>query len=62
MSILDMCAVGCFVRGALPGQPVRCLGYGSWMWTIWGGVALLVERLTREVRSLPPFCSLSRAS
>lgn len=43
-------AVGCFVRGALPGQPVRCLGYYSWTWTIWGGIALLLERIVREVR------------
>ncbi|GAA5905496.1 hypothetical protein JCM8208_004299 [Rhodotorula glutinis] len=44
-------AVGCFVRGALPGQQVRCLGYNSWTWTIWGGVALVVERVTRETRA-----------
>ncbi|BGP25328.1 hypothetical protein JCM10295v2_004251 [Rhodotorula toruloides] len=44
-------AVGCFVRGALPGQPVRCLGYNSWTWTIWGGIALLLERIVRELRS-----------
>ncbi|TNY18171.1 NADPH oxidase [Rhodotorula diobovata] len=44
-------AVGCFVRGALPDQPVRCLGYNTWTWTIWGGVALFVERLTREIRA-----------
>ncbi|BGP00200.1 hypothetical protein NBRC10513v2_004424 [Rhodotorula toruloides] len=44
-------AVGCFVRGALPGQPVRCLGYYSWTWTIWGGIALLLERIVREIRS-----------
>ncbi|GAA5867119.1 hypothetical protein JCM8547_006245 [Rhodosporidiobolus lusitaniae] len=44
-------AVGCFVRGALPEQPVRCLGYYSWVWTVWGGVAYLLERIIREVRS-----------
>ncbi|KAM0789559.1 hypothetical protein ACM66B_000370 [Microbotryomycetes sp. NB124-2] len=44
-------ATGCFVRGALPDQPVRCLGYNSWLWTIWGGLAYLVERVIREVRA-----------
>ncbi|BGP40975.1 hypothetical protein JCM10449v2_004940 [Rhodotorula kratochvilovae] len=44
-------AVGCFVRGALPDQEVRCLGYYSWVWTIWGGIALFFERLIREIRS-----------
>ncbi|GAA5874052.1 hypothetical protein JCM3774_001594 [Rhodotorula dairenensis] len=43
-------AIGCFVRGALPGQPVECLGYSSWTWTIWGGIAWLLERVVREVR------------
>ncbi|GAA5824896.1 hypothetical protein JCM3770_005093 [Rhodotorula araucariae] len=47
-------AVGCFVRGALPGQEVRCLGYYSWVWTIWGGIALCCERLIREIRSRRP--------
>ncbi|GJN91300.1 hypothetical protein Rhopal_004319-T1 [Rhodotorula paludigena] len=28
-----------------------CLGYYSWVWTIWGGGALLLERIIREVRS-----------
>ncbi|GAA5948535.1 hypothetical protein JCM10213_003893 [Rhodosporidiobolus nylandii] len=44
-------AVGCFVRGALPGNPVRCLGYYSWIWAIWGGIAYSLERLIREIRS-----------
>jgi NADPH oxidase len=44
-------ASGCFVRGALPGQPVQCLGYDSWHWAIWGGGAYLVERIIRETRS-----------
>ncbi|GAA5911842.1 hypothetical protein JCM6882_005215 [Rhodosporidiobolus microsporus] len=44
-------AVGCFVRGALPDTPVRCLGYYSWVWTIWGGIAYFFERIVREVRS-----------
>ncbi|KAK4054161.1 hypothetical protein OIV83_001187 [Microbotryomycetes sp. JL201] len=43
-------ATGCFVRGALPSQPVRCLGYNSWTWTIWGGIAYVIERIIREVR------------
>lgn len=42
---------GCFVRGALPDQSVTCLGYNSWQWTIWGGIAYLVERILREARS-----------
>ncbi|GAA6019835.1 hypothetical protein JCM10207_003715 [Rhodosporidiobolus poonsookiae] len=44
-------AVGCFVRGALPDQPVRCLGYYSWIWAIWGGIAYALERVVREIRS-----------
>ncbi|GAA5835903.1 hypothetical protein JCM11251_006598 [Rhodosporidiobolus azoricus] len=44
-------AVGCFVRGALPDEPVRCLGYYSWVWTIWGGIAYFFERIVREIRS-----------
>ncbi|GAA5875211.1 hypothetical protein JCM1840_007281 [Sporobolomyces johnsonii] len=44
-------AVGCFVRGALPGKEVRCLGYHSWVWAIWGGLAYSLERLVREIRS-----------
>ncbi|GAA5979740.1 hypothetical protein JCM11641_004072 [Rhodosporidiobolus odoratus] len=44
-------AVGCFVRGALPDHPVRCLGYYSWVWAIWGGIAYFLERFIREVRS-----------
>lgn len=41
---------GCFVRGALPDAPVTCLGYESWHWTIWGGIAYFIERVVREVR------------
>ncbi|KAK4054371.1 hypothetical protein OIO90_003604 [Microbotryomycetes sp. JL221] len=44
-------ATGCFVRGALPDQPVKCLGYNSWRWTIWAGGAYAVERMIREVRA-----------
>lgn len=40
---------GCFVRGALPGEEVQCLGYESWRWTIWGGIAYFAERMWREV-------------
>ncbi|GAA5939361.1 hypothetical protein JCM1841_006714 [Sporobolomyces salmonicolor] len=47
-------AAGCFVRGALPGQEVRCLGYHSWAWAIWGGLAYSLERLVREIRSRRP--------
>ncbi|KAL8292839.1 hypothetical protein RQP46_000533 [Phenoliferia psychrophenolica] len=44
-------ATGCFVRGALPNEPVQCLGYGSWRWTIWAGIAYFIERVVREVRA-----------
>ncbi|GAA5988272.1 hypothetical protein JCM5350_002838 [Sporobolomyces pararoseus] len=44
-------AIGCFVRGALPGQLVKCLGYRSWQWCIGGGVLYLLERLIRLIRS-----------
>lgn len=42
---------GCFVRGGLPGQNVQCLGYESWRWTIWGGIAYFLERIVREIRA-----------
>ncbi|GAA5960114.1 hypothetical protein JCM3765_002476 [Sporobolomyces pararoseus] len=44
-------AIGCFVRGALPGRLVKCLGYNSWQWCIGGGVLYLLERLIRLIRS-----------
>lgn len=44
-------ATGCFVRGALPGTPVQCLGYESWRWTIWGGILYFMERVWREIRA-----------
>ncbi|GAA5872819.1 hypothetical protein JCM16303_006843 [Sporobolomyces ruberrimus] len=44
-------AIGCFVKGALPGQPVKCLGYNSWQWCIGGGILYVFERLIRIVRS-----------
>ncbi|KAM0747903.1 NADPH oxidase [Meredithblackwellia eburnea MCA 4105] len=47
-------ATGCFVRGALPGQPVKCLGYFSWTWTIWGGILYFLERCVRVYRSHRP--------
>ena len=37
------------MRGALPGEPVECIGYESWKWTIWGGIAYFAERMYREV-------------
>lgn len=49
--LLYIHAIGCFVRGALPGQEVKCLGYNSWTWTIWGGIAYFFERVIREVRA-----------
>ncbi|GAA5971401.1 hypothetical protein JCM8115_000202 [Rhodotorula mucilaginosa] len=48
--LLYIHAIGCFVRGALPGQEVKCLGYNSWTWTIWGGIAYFFERVIREIR------------
>ncbi|SCV69961.1 BQ2448_1355 [Microbotryum intermedium] len=45
---------GCFVRGALPGQPVRCLGYESWHWTIAAGILYFIERMIRFARSRRP--------
>ncbi|GAA6012833.1 hypothetical protein JCM11491_006193 [Sporobolomyces phaffii] len=44
-------AIGCFVRGALPGELVKCFGYDSWKWCIGGGILYLAERLIRIVRS-----------
>jgi len=44
-------ATGCFVRGALPGQDVQCLGYQTWRGTIWGGILYFLERLYREFRA-----------
>ncbi|GAA5843443.1 hypothetical protein JCM5353_006964 [Sporobolomyces roseus] len=44
-------AIGCFVRGALPGQPVKCLGYSSWTWCVGGGILHAIERLIRVIRS-----------
>lgn len=35
----------------MPGQDVQCLGYESWRWTIWGGIAYFLERIVREVRA-----------
>lgn len=54
-------AAGCFVRGALPGQPVECLGYGSWRWTIWAGIAYFSERVVREVRPSLPSATASHS-
>lgn len=48
------------MRGALPGQAVECIGYESWRWTIWGGIAYFIERMYREVR--PPHSSSSLTS
>ncbi|KAM0750569.1 NADPH oxidase [Meredithblackwellia eburnea MCA 4105] len=41
-------ATGCFVRGGLPGEPTKCLGYFSWHWTIGGGILYFMERMWRE--------------
>lgn len=47
-------AIGCFVKGALPGQPVKCLGYNSWQWCIGGGILYVFERLIRIVSNAGP--------
>ena len=44
-------ATGCFVRGALPGQNVECIGYETWRFTIWGGIFYFLERIVRVIRS-----------
>lgn len=44
-------ATGCFVRGALPGEKVQCLGYGTVRFTLVSGVLYFSERVWREVRS-----------
>lgn len=49
LTALFRASAGCFVRGALPGENVQCLGYESWRWTIWGGIAYFIERIIREV-------------
>ena len=46
----DTHATECFVRGGLPGQPVECLGYFTWKYTIVGGILYFGERVLREVR------------
>ncbi|CAH7685782.1 NADPH oxidase [Phakopsora pachyrhizi] len=43
-------ATGCFVRGALPGKKVECIGYNSVYLTAWSGVAYFLDRLCREIR------------
>lgn len=47
----DTHATGCFVRGGLPGQPVECLGYFTWRFTIIGGILYFCERVLRELRA-----------
>ncbi|KAH8914471.1 hypothetical protein BT69DRAFT_1326361, partial [Atractiella rhizophila] len=44
-------ATGCFVRGALPGEPVACLGYFTWRFTTWWGIIYFFERVYRVIRS-----------
>ena len=52
-------ATGCFVRATKePYSPFageifwyNCIGYQSWRWELFGGVAYLIERLYREVRA-----------
>ncbi|KAH9817685.1 ferric reductase NAD binding domain-containing protein [Melampsora americana] len=42
-------ASGCFVRGALPGAEVRCMGYNGLYYEIFGGALYFLERLWREI-------------
>lgn len=35
----------------MPGEPVECLGYFTWRFTIWGGILYFLERVLREVRA-----------
>ncbi|KAH9837179.1 NADPH oxidase [Rhodofomes roseus] len=53
-------ATGCFVRDSV--EPAYtytfpfyntefCLGYESWRWTIWPGIAYFAERVWREIRA-----------
>lgn len=44
-------ATGCFVRGALPGEQVECLGYNTVQFTAISGVLYFGERVLREVRA-----------
>lgn len=53
-------ATGCFVRDSVNAEyvstfpfynPEFCLGYESWRWTIWPGIAYFGERVYRVIRS-----------
>ncbi|EGF98688.1 uncharacterized protein MELLADRAFT_95496 [Melampsora larici-populina 98AG31] len=44
-------ATGCFVRGALPGEKVECLGYNTYRFTLISGSLYFGERVYREIRS-----------
>lgn len=44
-------ATGCFVRGALPGEKVQCLGYNTYRFTLISGGLYFGERVYREIRS-----------
>ncbi|CAH7673330.1 NADPH oxidase A [Phakopsora pachyrhizi] len=44
-------ATGCFVRGALPGEKVECLGYNTVRFTVWSGILYFGERVMREIRA-----------
>ena len=55
-----MHATGCFVRDSTNAEyvstfpfynPEFCLGYQSWRWTIWPGIAYFGERVYRVIRS-----------
>jgi NADPH oxidase len=44
-------SVGCFVRGALPGEKVECYAYNTVRFTIISGGLYFIERVWREVRA-----------
>ena len=44
-------AVGCFVRTDAKLGPVRCKGYFSWHYTIWGRIIYFFECVLREIIS-----------
>ncbi|KAG0147719.1 hypothetical protein CROQUDRAFT_61327 [Cronartium quercuum f. sp. fusiforme G11] len=44
-------ASGCFVRGAMPGEKVHCIGFNSITYAVYGGVIYCLERVWREISS-----------
>ncbi|KAH9455342.1 hypothetical protein Pst134EA_022812 [Puccinia striiformis f. sp. tritici] len=44
-------SMGCFVRGALPGEKVECNAYNTVRFTVISGALYFIERVWREVRA-----------